>query len=171
MLDRLREQGQDDPDVRFLVDVPDNDRVVGALMHLARGFVHVSTREGFGLVVAEALWQGTPVIGSKVGGITEQVLHEETGYLVEPTDAGAIAKQMARLLDAPDEAQEMGARGREHVRKSFLLPELVRRYLVLLQVHAGSSRELPAFRLDDISYSEMLQAARPRHPYLSDPAL
>ncbi len=171
LLDRLREQGQDDPDVRFLVDVPDNDRVVGALMHLARGFVHVSTREGFGLVVAEALWQGTPVIGSKVGGITEQVLHEETGYLVEPTDAGAIAKQMARLLDAPDEAQEMGARGREHVRKSFLLPELVRRYLVLLQVHAGSSRELPAFRLDDISYSEMLQAARPRHPYLSDPAL
>ena len=171
MLEDLRAQAQDLPDVRFLVDVPDNDRVVGALMRIARGFIHVSTREGFGLVVAEALWQGTPVIGSNVGGITRQVLDEETGFLVEPKEVDGIARRMAELLDAPDLAEELGARGREHVRTSFLLPELIRRYLVLLQVHAGVSRELPDFRIDDISYSEMLQAARPRHPYLSDPAL
>lgn len=171
VLDTLREQAQDEPDVRLLVDVPDNDHVVGALMRIARGFIHVSTREGFGLVVSEALWQGTPVIGSNVGGITRQVLHNDTGFLVEPGDAEGIAQRMAQLLDSPDMAAEMGARGREHVRTSFLLPELIRRYLMLLQVHAGVSRELPEFRIDDISYSEMMQAARPRHPYLSDPSL
>jgi trehalose synthase len=171
VLDGLHAQARDEPDVRFLVDVPDNDRVVGALMRIARGFVHVSTREGFGLVVAEALWQGTPVIGSNVGGITRQVLHEETGFLVDPLDGEDVARRMAQLLDSAELAAALGARGKEHVRTSFVLPELIRRYLLLLQVHAGVSRELPEFRIDDISYSEMLQAARPRHPYLSDPSL
>ena len=79
-------------------------------MHIARGFVHVSTREGFGLVVSEALWQGTPVIGSRVGGITKQVLDNETGYLVNPTDVNAIAAKMARILDAPEEAAYLANR-------------------------------------------------------------
>ena len=129
ILERLRKQAGDDPDVRFWVNVDNNDMVVGSLMHLARALIHVSTREGFGLVVSEALWQRTPVIGSAVGGIRKQVIDGETGYLVAPNDIDAIASKMARLLLSSEEAAQLGTAGREHVRKHFLLPELTRRYL------------------------------------------
>ena len=132
-------------------------------MHSARGFIHVSTREGFGLVVSEALWQGTPVIGSRVGGITKQVIDNQTGFLVHPKDVTAIAEKMARILDVPDEAAQLGLQGREHVRKHFLLPELVRRYLHLLQFYSGTNHELPEFRLNDLTYSETMNVVRARH--------
>jgi trehalose synthase len=166
MLTHLRQLAGDDPDIRFWVNVENNDAVVGSLMHLARGFVHISTREGFGLVVSEALWQGTPVIGSARGGITKQVLDGETGYLVNPLDIETTALRMAQLLDNPAEARALGQRGKEHVRRSFLLPELVRRYLVLSRFHMGASREIPDFRLDHLSYTEIIQAVRAFHPYL-----
>ncbi len=164
MLAELKQNAGDDPDVRFWVNVEDNDRVVGALMKIAKGFVHISTKEGFGLVVSEALWQGTPVIGSKVGGIKLQVLDGQTGSLVDPLDAEAIAERMARLLDNPEEAKAMGILGREHVRKHFLLPELIKRYLVLLRFHTGVDRELPEFRLNELTYSEVMHAVRRNHP-------
>jgi len=163
MLDKLRQQAGDDPDIRFWVNVENNDQVVGALMQIARGFVHISTREGFGLVVAEALWQGTPVIGSRVGGIMKQVLDNQTGYLVDPLDVDATAAKMARLLDTPDEAAEFGAHGREHVRKCFLLPELIRRYLILLRFYTNADQEQPEFRLNDLTYSEVINVVRARN--------
>jgi trehalose synthase len=170
VLETLRRQAETDPDVRFWVNVEKNDRVVGALMHIARGCVHVSTREGFGLVVSEALWQGTPVIGSWAGGISHQVLDGQTGYLVDPLDVEGIAARMARLLEAPDEAAALGRRGREHVRKRFLLPELIRRYLILLRFYTRVDRKIPAFRLNDLTYSEMINVVRPRHPGLPEPS-
>jgi trehalose synthase len=166
MLEQLKAETGEDVDVRFWVNVENNDQVVGALMRIARGFVHVSTKEGFGLVVAEALWQGTPVIGSCVGGIKQQVLDGKTGYLVDPHDVDAVAASMARLLDRPDEAKTLGAEGREHVRRNFLVPELVKKYLALVQFYSGKSRELPPFRLNELAYSEFVQAIRPQHPNL-----
>jgi trehalose synthase len=167
MLAELKEGAGDDPDVRFWVNVEDNDRVVGSLMHLADCFVHVSTREGFGLVVSEALWQGTPVIGSRVGGITKQVLDGENGFLVEPLDTEAIAKNLAWFMDNPDGAARLGERGREHVRENFLLPELVRRYLTLLRFYTGQESHAPDFRLNELTYTEVLSVVRPQHPLLS----
>lgn len=166
MLRELKSLAMDDQDIRFWVNVPDNDRVVGALMHLARVFVHVSTREGFGLVVTEAMWQGTPVIGSRVGGIVKQVLDSETGYLVQPLDEESIVHKLHSLLNNPEKAQHMGSRAREHVRDHFLIPELVRRYLSLIQYYSGLSSQTPEFRLNDLSYSELLNIMRPTPPFL-----
>lgn len=164
MLDSLLDMAGDDPDIRFLVNVDNNDAVVGSLMRLARCFVHVSTREGFGLVVTEAMWQGAPVIGSRTGGIVTQVLHKETGFLVDPMDVEAIAGHMADLLEDADAAQAMGRRGRDHVRDNFLLPELVRRYLTLLRFYGRIDRDPPEFRLSDLTYSEVINVMRPRPP-------
>jgi trehalose synthase len=169
MLDQLKVQAGDDPEIKFWVNAEDNDRVVGALMNLARGFIHVSTREGFGLVVSEALWQGTPVLGSKVGGITKQVIDGKTGFLVDPMDTDDIASKMARFLDNPNEAESLGANAREHVRRHFLLPELVRKYLVLLRFYTGIDRKLPDFRLNDYSYSEAMGSLRAKQSFLSNP--
>ena len=148
MLESLQKEAGGDPDIRFLVNVANNDQVVGALAHVARVFVHISTREGFGLVVAEALWQGTPVIGSTAGGIPKQVVDGINGYLVEPNDVDSVAKLMARFLDDPHEAAVLGKRGREHVRDNFLMPELVSRYLTLLRHHVDGTHEPPHFRME-----------------------
>lgn len=168
VLDKLRQAADGVPDVHFWVNVPDNDRVVGALMKLSQGFVHISTKEGFGLVVTEAMWQGTPVIGSNVGGIAEQVIGGQTGYLVEPMDTAAVTKAMDRVLSHPGEAELLGRQAREHVRENFLLTEVMRRYLILLRFYTGQSRELPDFRLDDLSYAEIIQRVRSTafNPYL-----
>ncbi len=151
VLNELRRQAGGRADVRFWVNVEDNDRVVGALMRIARGFVHVSTREGFGLVVAEALWQGAPVIGSRVGGIQRQIIDQVTGHLVDPLDVEAIAARMAAVLDDGDAAAALGRQGQEHVRRNFLLPELVKRYLILMRHYSGLDADLPPFAYRGIS--------------------
>ena len=166
MLEKLKKQAGDDPDIRFWVNVENNDQVVGALMHIARGFIHVSTREGFGLVVSEALWQGTPVIGSSIGGVTAQVLDGKTGFIVDPMGVDAIASKMARLIDSPEEATGLGVQGREHVRQHFLLPELIRRYLMMLRYYTNVDRRMPEFRLNDLTYSEVIDVVRDKHLYL-----
>ncbi|MHC4943245.1 MAG: glycosyltransferase [Planctomycetota bacterium] len=163
MLEQLREQADGDQDVRFWVNVEDNDRVVGALMRKADAFVHVSTREGFGLVVSEALWQGTPVIGSNVGGIKEQVIDRQTGLLVDPLDTDAVASAMANMVVDTQGARLLGARGREHVRRNFLLPEIIKRYLTLLRFHQGVDWMTPRFRLNGLSYGEFMGTLRAKH--------
>jgi len=167
MLETLKSECGEDPDIKFWVNVENNDQVVGALMHLARVFIHVSTKEGFGLVVAEALWQGTPVIGSSVGGIVEQVQDGKNGYLVDPHDAETLAARMASLLHNPEDSKIMGQNGREHVRNNFLLPELIKKYMILLRFYHEVDHEIPAFRLNDLSYSEVITHVRRRHPYLA----
>jgi trehalose synthase len=93
----------------------------------------------------------------------KQVLDNQTGYLVDPLDVDATAAKMARLLDTPDEAAEFGAQGREHVRKCFLLPELIRRYLILLRSYTNADQEQPEFRLNDLTYSEVINVVRARN--------
>lgn len=161
VLSRLQTQAGDDPDIRLWVNVENNDQVVGALMRVARGCVHVSTREGFGLVVSEALWQATPVIGARVGGIVKQVLDNQTGYLVEPLDVDAVAGKMAEILDEPLHAAWLGSQGREHVRQNFLLPELVSRYVRLLRYYTGVDDAPPTFRLNAPTYREALARRLP----------
>lgn len=169
VLEDLKELANGHPDIIFWVNVKDNDRVVGALMSLARVFVHSSTREGFGLVVSEAMWQGTPVIGSRVGGITRQVVSDKTGYLVNPMDKGMIAEYMRRALENPEETQALGKNAREHVRDNFLLPDHLKKYIVLLQHYTGVNLETPKFRINELTYSELLHSFRFQNPALTRP--
>ena len=105
------------------------NREVNAFQTLSDVVIQKSTREGFGLVVTEALWKGTPVVGGNVGGIPLQVLDGETGFLVDSVEA--CAEKTLYLLQHPDEAQRMGAQGREHVRRNFLSTRHLRDYLQL----------------------------------------
>ena len=102
---------------------------VNAFQAAADVVVQKSTREGFGLVVAEALWKGKPVVGGKVGGIPLQIIDGETGFLV--TNVEECAQKVLYLLQHPEISREMGAKGREHVRENFLTTRHLRDYLEL----------------------------------------
>ncbi len=131
-LDRtLRHAGEDD-DIYVLHNFNGVGAFeVGCFQNASDVVIQKSTREGFGLVVTEALWKSKPVVGGNVGGIPLQVIDGETGFLVESVQA--CADKTLRLLQYPDEARRMGQAGREHVRHNFLTTRHLGDYLQLFQ--------------------------------------
>jgi trehalose synthase len=119
----------DDPDVHLLTNQPDT--TINFLQRESAVVVQKSFREGFGLVVAEALWKETPVIGSNVGGIPLQIEDGENGYLVDPDDVDGAADRLERLLEDDDLRRRLGEHGRETVRERFLLPRHLLDYVEL----------------------------------------
>jgi trehalose synthase len=101
-------------------DATENAIMVNALQRHARVIVQKSLAEGFGLTVAEAMWKARPVVASRIGGIQEQIIHDETGILLEdPQDLEAFGAAVTGLLVDTDRAEEMGLRARERVRDKF----------------------------------------------------
>jgi glycogen(starch) synthase len=92
--------------------------------------------EAFGLVALEALALGLPVIATRCGGLPEIIRDGETGRLVPPNDAGALARALLEALDDWPSAQERGRRGQEDVLARFdpaaILPQAVGLYLDVL---------------------------------------
>lgn len=104
---------------------------VGAFQTASDVVIQKSTREGFGLVVTEALWKGKPVVAGNVGGIPLQVIDGQTGFLVQ--DVGECAEKILYLLQNPTLAAKMGRAAREHVRHHFLSTRELADYLRLFQ--------------------------------------
>jgi glycosyltransferase involved in cell wall biosynthesis len=78
-----------------------------------------SRREGFGVVCAEAMAHGRPVVAGAVGGLLDLVVDEETGLLVPPQDVGALRAALQRLLVDRELRRRLGAAGRERIREQF----------------------------------------------------
>lgn len=102
----------------FVEDMP-------ALLAASDVVALTSDNEGTPVSLIEALAAGTPVVGTRVGGVPSVVRDGKTGLLAPPGDAPAIAGAMARLLDQPGLAAEMSAAGREDVLSRFSLDRLV----------------------------------------------
>ena len=96
---------------------------VNTFQSLANVVIQKSIREGFGLVVAEALWKARPVVAGRVGGIPMQVA-AGGGILIDTVPEAAAA--CTKLLKDPEFAGEMGRQGKEHVREHYLTPRLLR---------------------------------------------
>jgi glycosyltransferase involved in cell wall biosynthesis len=88
-----------------------------------------SLQEAFGLVVSEALACGKPVIGTKVGGIPDQIIDGYNGFLVKPKDPKEIAEKILWLLEHPEEAKQMGVNGRKTVEEKFNLEKRIDRLI------------------------------------------
>jgi glycosyltransferase involved in cell wall biosynthesis len=74
-----------------------------------------SLQEGLGVAALEAMAAGRPVVASRVGGLGEAVVHEETGLLVAPGDPTVLAAALARLAGDPGLRARLGAGGRARV--------------------------------------------------------
>lgn len=122
----------EDPDIYLLSNLSGIDNIeVNAFQREADVVVLKSIREGFGLVVSEALWKERPVVGSRVGGIPIQIRDGESGYLIDSLED--CAKRVVELIRNPELAHQFGAKGREIVREQFLSTRHVRDYLRLFQ--------------------------------------
>jgi glycosyltransferase involved in cell wall biosynthesis len=99
----------------FRADIPD-------VMNAWDIVVHASVRpEPFGRVILEGMLLGKPVVAMAAGGVPEIITHAETGFLVPPNDAPALAAQLRQLLDDPAAARAVGMRSRDWARQRFAL--------------------------------------------------
>ena len=130
MFKEVSARAEELPDVHLITAT--DELLVNALQRAASVVVQLSLREGFGLTISEALWKGTPVVATNVGGIPLQVLDGKTGFLARPKDYDAIAERVLTLLEDRKLAAELGQAGREHVRRNFLMPRLLLDWLKLL---------------------------------------
>jgi trehalose synthase len=116
-----------------MTDQEENSAMVNALQRKADVAVQKSLAEGFGLTVAEAMWKGCGMVASRVGGIQDQIEHEESGLLVDdPEDLPSFASAITTLLDDPDLASRLGAEARERVRTHYLAPRCLEQQLNLV---------------------------------------
>ncbi|MCI0497522.1 MAG: glycosyltransferase family 4 protein [Thermoplasmata archaeon] len=112
--------------IRFLGRIPDDELVrefQNCFVHViaSRSIPEINGLEGFGITSIEAMSCGRPVIGSTDGGIRSAIREGPDGWglIFEQGDAAALAERMDRVLSHPDEADDMGRRGRRAVLERF----------------------------------------------------
>ena len=119
-----------DPDIFILSNLNNIGSVeINAFQVHSAAAIQKSIREGFGLTVTEALWKARPTVAGRVGGIVSQIRDGETGWLVDSPEECADACR--EILDDPTSASARGRRGKEDVRRRFLMPRLLRDWLAL----------------------------------------
>jgi glycosyltransferase involved in cell wall biosynthesis len=124
----LREQLEEEARSRGLserVHFLGNRDDVAELLTAFEVFALSSNFEGMCFAVAEALAVEVPVVSTNVGGVGQSVVHEETGLLVPPRDADALAGAIERLLDDRNEAVRFARAGRARVERRYGLQRMV----------------------------------------------
>ncbi|KXA97887.1 glycosyl transferase family 1 [candidate division MSBL1 archaeon SCGC-AAA259J03] len=127
--DRVRREVNGMEDVHIIADA--HDIMVNSVQRASDVVLQKSLKEGFALTVSEALWKETPVVGADIGGISTQIVDGENGYLIDPTDYGEVAKKVMDILSDEQLRDEMGKKGRERVRKKFLITRHIEDWLDL----------------------------------------
>ncbi len=126
-----------DPDIYILSNLNNIGAVeINAFQVCSDALIQKSTREGFGLTVTEALWKARPTVAGRVGGIVTQIEDGQTGWLVDSVEE--CSEACVAILEAPEDARARGLRGKEHVRRHFLTPRLLRDWLVLFNLLDGT---------------------------------
>lgn len=120
----IRDQGEGDPDLFLFTNLMGvGAHEVNAFQRVADVAIQKSIREGFGLVVSEALWKSTPVVGGNTGGIPLQMEDGVGGFLVNSVEEAA--ERTLYLLSHPDEAEIIARRGWRRVQERYLMPRLL----------------------------------------------
>lgn len=111
------------PHIFFIMNAPDNDKVVNAFQAASDVILQKSIKEGFALTVTEAMWKGNVVVGGKVGGIKLQIKDGVSGYLVNTIPE--TVQKIRKALKSPDLKFRIGKNAHESVLKHYLLPHLL----------------------------------------------
>jgi trehalose synthase len=120
-----------DPDIHILNNFNNVGAIeVNAFQSHSDVLIQKSTREGFGLTVAEAIWKARPAVAGDVGGIPLQIEDGVTGFLVSSVEQ--CAERTLEILGDPGLGKSLGRRGKEYVRAHFLMPRYLRDYLRIM---------------------------------------
>lgn len=92
-------------------------------------FILASDWEGLPLTILEAMRAGLPVVASNVGGVSEAVINNVTGLLVERGDDAGLTKAIARLMASPETRVQMGAEARSKFESEFTFDLMLRKTL------------------------------------------
>lgn len=131
LLDRIEEEASSDPDLYIFTNLGGvGSMEVNVFQRGCDVVIQKSIREGFGLVISEALWKEKPVVAGKAGGIPMQIPEPYHNYLIENVED--CAERAVHLLSHPGESGEFGRAGREQIRRHFLIPRLIRDELQLI---------------------------------------
>jgi trehalose synthase len=103
---------------------------VNAFQRAADVVIQKGLRKGFGLWIADAQWKGRPVVTARTGGLAQQVIDGETGFLADTTDR--FAERVAQLLRDPALAARLGRAAHRRVSEHFLLTRFIADELRLL---------------------------------------
>ena len=124
-------------------DVDENAHLVNALQRRAAVVVQKSLVEGFGLTVTEPMWKAKPVLASAVGGIQDQIVHGESGVLLQdPQDLDTFAALLVDLLVDEEYARLLGTGARARVRDLFLGDRHLTQYVDLFERLLESSSRI-----------------------------
>ncbi len=129
--------------------------------------VSASWIETFGMVIAESMIAGKPVVATRCGGPEELVADGETGYLVPAKSSEELAGAIARLLDNPQGCEQMGRLGRERASKLFR----VEQYVSSVQEAFDKAMEQTRPRFNREELTEISRAVFKSLPKLSEQAL
>jgi trehalose synthase len=125
------EYADGDPDIKILNNLNNVGAIeVNAFQSQSDVVLQKSIREGFGLTVTEALWKGRPTVAGNVGGIPLQIENGVSGFLVDSSEE--CARRCVEILADPELGKRLGRAGKEHARREFLSPRLLRDWLELL---------------------------------------
>lgn len=129
----------------YILSLPMNNRdenalIVNALQRLSSIIVQNSLREGFGLTVTEAMFKGTPIIASSVGGIKTQVFNQINGITInDPTNYKSVANSIINMINSGNiKMKKYAIKGKENVIDKFLIWSQCRNYLDTLNYHIHS---------------------------------
>ena len=115
-------------------DIEENAAIVNALQRHAHVVVQKSLAEGFGLTVSEAMWKQRPVVGSRIGGIRDQIEDGRSGLLLsDPRDLEQAGRAITGLLEDSEGAQRIGIAAQRRVQEQFLGPHHLGRYFEVMQ--------------------------------------
>jgi len=97
-------------------------------------FVLTSNWEGFPRSILEAMRAGLPVIASDVGGVSEAVIDDKTGFLIPRKDDKTLQNRLKILIDDTEKRKQLGKAGRESYEKNFTFNKMAEK---TLQVYEG----------------------------------
>lgn len=120
------------PRIMTLGPVQSRELIV-AVYSAADVFVIPSLQEAFGQTAMEAMACGTPVVGSRTGGIPELVRPGETGLLASPGDASDLARSLERLRSDEALRARLSAGGRQLIEREFTRERQARAYVELYE--------------------------------------
>jgi glycosyltransferase involved in cell wall biosynthesis len=121
------------PNIHVYNDMIPNSPQLITLCQSCDIFVLPTNAEAFGIAAVEASAMGLPVIGTAVGGLTDIVKHNESGFVIEPGNALSLKEYLLEMVNNPEKRRRFGFEARKRTEQFFNAQKNAKRISQILQ--------------------------------------